>query len=48
MQDEACRLNETDGDPRRRAVVACAPLSIITMSTITMTTKTSRRAAEVM
>jgi hypothetical protein len=43
MRDEASRVIEIDGSPRQRAVLACA-----LMTTITMTTKTSRRAAEVM
>lgn len=50
MRYEPGRVSEFDGDPHGdpqwRAVLSCAPISAITKAT--MTTKTSRRAAEVM
>lgn len=50
MRHEPGLVSEFDGDPhgdpQRRAVLPCAPNSGITKTI--MTTKTSRRAAEVM
>ncbi len=46
MRHEPCLVPEFDGDPRRRSVLPCAPISAITKTI--MTTKTSRRAVEVM
>lgn len=46
MRHEPGRVSEFDGDPQRRAVLPCAPGFSIAKAI--MTTKTSRRAAEVM
>ncbi len=46
MRHEPCLVLKFDGGLGRRAVLPCVPISTITKTT--MTTKTSRRAAEVM
>ncbi len=50
MRHEAGPEAQFQGDPLARAARACAPLfrPISAMTMTTMTTKTSRRAAEVM